>query len=126
MASEIVVRPVASSIQAGLALAGLLTLTACDQWALLIGGNGLVFVAVIGDNQSLPGRYRVRARQADAVRVVEIPASGQLDLSGFDTGPLELTLVVPDGCRVTSPNPRTLMVSGDQPVNAAFEVRCGA
>jgi hypothetical protein len=107
-----------------LALASLL-LTACDQWALSIGGNGLVFVAVIGDNQGPPGRYRVRTRQAGAVRVLEVPASGQLDLSGFDAGPIELTLLLPEGCRVSGPNPRTLMVSGDQPVSAAFDVRCG-
>jgi hypothetical protein len=109
---------------AALVLSSLL-LIGCDQWALSFGGNGLVFVGVIGDNQGLPGRYRVRIRQADAVRVLEVPASGQLDLSDFDDGPVELTLLLPEGCRASSPNPRTLMVSGDQPVSASFHVRCG-
>ena len=100
-----------------------LLLTACDQWALSIGGDGLLFIGVIGDDQ--PGRFRVRARQAEgAPRLLDVPASGQLSLSGLPAGPVELTLLLPPGCQVAGPNPQTLMVSPDQAARAAFDVRC--
>jgi hypothetical protein len=111
-----------SRLPAALALGGLL-LIGCDQWALSINGNGLLFIGVIGDNH--PGRFRVRARQAEgATRLLEVPASGQLNLSGLAAGAVELTLLLPPGCRVAGANPQTLMVSPDQAANATFDVRC--
>lgn len=108
---------------AGLALAG--PLAACDQWALSVGGNGLMFIGVIGDNHHFPGRFRVRALEADgATRILDLPAAGHLRLSGLTAGEVELTLLVPPGCRVAGPNPQTLLVASDQPVDVAFEVHC--
>jgi hypothetical protein len=107
---------------AALAFSGLL-LAGCDQWALSVGGNGLLFIGVIGDDH--PGRFRVRAREADgATRILDVPASGQLSLSGIPAGTVEVTLLLPSGCRVAGPNPQTLMVTPDQAADAAFDVRC--
>lgn len=106
---------------AALALGGLL-LGGCDQWALSVGGNGLLFIGVTGDAH--PGRFRVRARQAEGTRLLDMPASGQLNLSGLAPGVVELTLLLPPGCQVTGANPQTLTVSADQPSEAAFDVRC--
>jgi hypothetical protein len=113
---------ISSSVRAGLALAGLLTLMACDQWALSVGGNGLVFVGVTSDDH--PGRFRLRARQAEGTRLLDVPVSGQLNLSGLAPGVVELTLLLPSGCRVAGANPQTLVVSADQATRAAFDVRC--
>lgn len=104
------------------ALALGLLLAGCDQWALSVGGNGLLFVGVIGDDHS--GPFRVRARQAEGTRLLDVPPSGQLNLSGLAPGAVELTLLVPPGCQVAGANPQTLTVSPDQALQAAFEVRC--
>jgi hypothetical protein len=101
-----------------------LLLTGCDRWALSIGGDGLLFIGVVGDDQHQPGRFRVRARQAEATRLQDLPASGELSLSGLAPGEVELTLLLPPGCQVAGANPQTLMVSPDQPARAAFAVRC--
>ena len=106
---------------AALALAALL-LAGCDQWSLSVGGNGLLFIGVTGDDH--PGRFRVRARQAEGTRLLDVPASGHLNLSGLAPGVVELTLLLPPGCQVTGANPQTLTVSADQPSEAAFDVRC--
>ena len=106
---------------AALALGGLL-LSGCDQWALSIGGDGLLFIGVIGDDH--PGRFRIRARQAEATRLQDVPASGQLNLSGLAPGAVELTLLLPPGCQVAGPNPQTLMVNPDRAARAAFDVHC--
>jgi hypothetical protein len=99
--------------------------TACDQWALVINGDGLLLITVVGDG-NVPDRFRVRARQSDGTsRTMEVPASGNLALGNFTTGQLELTLLAPEGCSVAAPNPRTLIVNADEPVNVGFEVRCG-
>jgi len=116
-------QPTAASIRAGLAFAGLLTLTACDQWALSVGGNGLIFVGVSG-NANPAWRFRVRARQAEATQLLDVPASGELSLGGLAPGEVELTLLLPPACRVGGANPQTLMVSADQPTRAVFSVRC--
>jgi hypothetical protein len=108
-------------LRAALLLGGLL-LAGCDQWALSVGGNGLIFIGVTGDDH--PGRFRVRARQADGTRLLDMPASGELNLSGLAPGAVELTLLLPPGCRVAGANPQTLTITPDQPARAAFEVRC--
>jgi hypothetical protein len=109
-----------------LALAlSLVQLTGCDRWALSVGGDGLLFVGVVGDDRHQSGRFRVRAREADgAIRILDVPASGQLSLSGLAAGTVELTLLLPPGCRVAGPNPQALIVTPDQAANAAFDVRC--
>jgi hypothetical protein len=113
-----------SPLPAALAFASLV-LTGCDRWALSIGGDGLLFVGVVGDNDHHPGRFRVRTREPDgATRILDVPASGQLSLSGLAAGTVELTLLLPPGCRVAGLNPQTLMVTADQAANAAFDVRC--
>lgn len=111
--------------RAAVAMGGLLQLTACDQWALSVGGDGLLFIAVVGDTHELPGRYRVRVRQADGfARVLGLPESGRLNLDGFPSGPLELTLLPPPGCQVSSPNPLTVTVEAEQSVDLTFDVDC--
>ncbi len=110
-----------SRLPAALALGGLL-LAGCNQWALSIGGNGLLFIGVTGDDH--PGRFRLRARQAEGTRFLDVPASGQLNLDGLAPGVVELTLLLPPGCQVAGANPQTLMVSPDQGSRVAFDVRC--
>ena len=111
-------------LRSSLGLAGLLLLAACDQWHLSINSDGLVFISVIDEGES-PGRFRLRTRDADsAVRVLDVPASGQLTLNPSSDGPLELTLLTPEGCRVVGPNPQTLTVAAGQEVRLAFDVRC--
>jgi hypothetical protein len=100
--------------------------TACDQWALVINGDGLLLVTVVGDG-NVQDRFRVRARQSDGTsQTMDVPASGNLALGSFPAGQLELTLLAPEGCSVAAPNPRTLIVNADEPVNVGFEVRCGS
>lgn len=112
--------------RAGLVLAGLLYLTACDQWHLSINSDGLVLISVIGDAGEPRHRFRVRARDAEgAVRILDVPASGQLTLTPVADGTLELTLLHPEGCRVAGANPRTLSVAAGESVKVDFDVRCG-
>ncbi len=108
-----------------LALGGLFYLAACDQWHLSVNADGLVFVSVIGEDSDPRHRFRLRTREADsAVRILDVPASGQLTVKAAADGPLELTLLTPEGCRVVGSNPRTLSVTAGQEVRSAFDVRC--
>ena len=108
-----------------LALGGLFYLAACDQWHLSVNADGLVFVSVIGEDSDSRHRFRLRTREADsAVRILDVPASGQLTVKAAADGPLELTLLTPKGCRVVGSNPRTLSVTAGQEVRSAFDVRC--
>jgi hypothetical protein len=111
-------------LRSALGLAGLLLLAACDQWHLSINSDGLVFISVIGDGEPR-GHFRLRTRDAEsAVRVLDVPASGQLTLNPASDGPLELTLLTPEGCQVVGSNPQTLTVAAGQEVRLAFDVRC--
>jgi hypothetical protein len=116
---------VRSLLRAGRAFAGIcLLLTACDQWALFINSDGVLSITIVSDGY-VPGRFRVRTRQADGFsRIVDVPSSGSLTLGAFKTGELELTLLAPEGCRVAAPNPRMVMANADETVNVAFDVRC--
>jgi hypothetical protein len=97
---------------------------ACDQWALVINGDGLLLVTVVG-NGNVQDRFRIRTRQSNGTsRTANIPASGNLALGHFPAGQLELTLIAPPGCSVRAPNPRTLTVTDDETVNIGFEVQC--
>jgi hypothetical protein len=112
-------------LRAVLGLAGLLHLAACDQWHLSINSDGLVFVSVIGEAGNPRHRFRLRTREADsAIRILDVPASGQLTVRPSVDGPLELTLLAPEGCRIAGANPRTLTVTAGQEVRSAFDVRC--
>ena len=109
-----------------LALAGLLSLPACDQWHLSVNSDGLVFISVIGDGAEPAGRFRVRTRDAGGnIRMLDVPASGQLTLTAQTDGVLLLTLLTPEGCQVVGPNPRSLALSEGQETRVAFDVRCG-
>ena len=112
--------------RATLALAGLLSLPACDQWHLSINSDGLVFISVIGDGAGPGGRFRVRTRDGGGnIRLLDVPPSGQLTLTAQADGDLLLTLLAPEGCQVAGPNPRRLAVTADQEARVAFDVRCG-
>jgi len=107
----------------GLLLASLL---ACDHWSLVIRSDGLLSITVVSDDRQPGDGYRVRTRQSDGtVRMVNLPPSGQLPLSLGASGPVEITLMAPEGCVVAGPNPRELILDGDEVVTVAFEVRCG-
>jgi hypothetical protein len=96
----------------------------CDRWALSVNGDGLLFISVIGDGDD-HGGFRIRTRDGGGTaRIAPVPSSGNLRLEGVAAGPFELTLLAPEECRVAAPNPRTLTVSADQPVNVGFEVHC--
>ncbi len=111
--------------RAGLALAGLLYLTACDQWHLSINSDGLVLISVVGDSGEPREGFRVRSRDAgETIQILDVPASGQLTLTPVADGALQLTLLAPEGCQVGGPNPQTLIVSADHESSVAFDVRC--
>jgi hypothetical protein len=110
---------------AALALAALLPLTACDQWALFVNSDGVLSVSIFSDGQP-QDRFRVRVRQPDGTtRVLDVPASGPLTLNGAAGSTVELTLLSPEGCRVSAPNPRTVSPGSDQTVGVVFDVHCG-
>jgi hypothetical protein len=112
-------------LRAALALAGLLHLATCDQWHLSINSDGLVFVSVIGDNGEPRRRFRLRSRDAGGtIRVLDVPASGQLTLTPVADGALQLTLLAPEDCQVAEPNPQSLTMSAGQEARVAFDVRC--
>jgi len=109
-----------------LALAALLLLTACDQWALFVNTDGVLSVSIFSDGSQPQDRFRVRVRQPDGTtRVLDVPASGPLTLSGATGSTVELTLLSPEGCQVSAPNPRTVSPGSDQTVGVVFDVRCG-
>jgi hypothetical protein len=109
-----------------LVLAALLYLPACEEWHLSINRDGLVLISVIGDDTDHRKRFRVRTRDAGGTtQVVDVPASGHLTLTPVVDGPLELTLLTPEGCRVVGSNPQMLTVTAGQEVRSAFDVRCG-
>lgn len=110
-----------------LAFGVVLQLGACDQWSLFVNSDGVLSISIVSDSDHLQGRYRVRARQSSQpVRVRDVPPSGQLTLEDVGSGLLELTLLAPEECRVSSPNPRTLRVGADETINVAFDVQCGS
>jgi hypothetical protein len=112
-------------LRAALLLAALPYLPACEEWHLSINRDGLVLVSVIGDGAGRGGRYRLRTRDADGVtRTLDVPASGTVTLTPPADGELEVALLVPDGCRVSGPNPQTLTLSGGQAERVSFEARC--
>ena len=112
-------------LRAALGLAGLLHLAACDQWHLSINSDGLVFISVIGDAGESRHRFRLRTRDAGGtVRILDVPASGELTLTPVADGLLQLTLLAPEGCQVAGPNPQTLTVSAGREGRVAFDVRC--
>lgn len=111
---------------ATLALAALLLLTACDQWALFVNSDGVLSVSIFSDGSQPRDGFRIRARQADGTtRILDVPATGPLTLSGASGSTVELTLLSPDGCRVSPPNPRTVSPGPDQTVGVVFDVHCG-
>jgi hypothetical protein len=108
-----------------LALAALLLLTACDQWALFVNSDGVLSVSIFSDGSPRDG-FRVRVRQTDgSTRVLDVPASGPLTVGGAAGTTVELTLLAPEGCRVSAPNPRTVSPGSDQTVGVVFDVHCG-
>jgi hypothetical protein len=101
-------------------------LGACDRWALIVNSDGLLSITIVSDGGRPDHRYRVRVRQAGGrTQVLELPESGQLSSNAMAAGMLELTLLPPPGCFVTSPNPRNLMVSEGEIIDVNFDVSCG-
>jgi|ERR671910_339319 hypothetical protein len=98
-------------------------LAACDDWALLINSEGTLSITIVSDGDR-GDRFRVRALQSNGISsTLDVPPSGTLELGRFRPGRLELTLLAPAGCRVTSPNPLMLTI-GDEPASLEFDVNC--
>ena len=99
-------------------------LTACDQWALLVNTDGVLAIVIVSDgNSSRP--FQVRTLDSDGVsQLMMVPRSGSLNIDGVKTGPLELTLLAPTGCRVAGPNPQTVMTRAGETVSVSFDVHC--
>jgi hypothetical protein len=112
-------------LRAVLALGYALPLTGCDQWALMVNSDGILSISIMSDGFRAGDRYRVRAREGDGTtRLLDVPPSGRMSFRSGSVGPLELTLLAPQRCQVSAPNPRTLTVAADQTVSVAFDVRC--
>jgi hypothetical protein len=101
-------------------------LGACDQWALSFNSEGLFLsVFILGGDDLRRDGYRVRTRDAQGTsRFLDVPQSGQLSLRGLAPGRYELTLLPPEGCVVSQPNPRNLTVSAEESVTVTFDVSC--
>src|SRR5919204_4961039 len=84
-----------------LAITGLCLLPGCDEWHLSINSDGLIFISVAGDGIESRDRFRVRVRNDEGgVRTLELPPSGQLTVTAEADRIVQLTLLVPEGCRV--------------------------
>jgi hypothetical protein len=111
--------------RAALAVAGLLSITACDEWHLSINSQGLVFISVTGSPAEPRHRFRVRTRDPQgSARTVEVPGSGQLTLTTLAGGTHELTLLTPEICRVSGSNPQLIETTAGAVVRLEFDVRC--
>ncbi len=105
---------------------GLFCVAGCDEWHLSVNRNGLVLISVVGDAGEPRHRFRLRTRDAaGGVQLLDVPESGHLTFTPVADGPLEVTLLPPDGCRVAGDNPRVLSVTADEKLRLAFDVRCG-
>jgi hypothetical protein len=94
-----------------------------DLVALSFDGSSGLVVVVISDDGSR--RYRVRARQeGHADRTVDVVPGRELRLPVTGTEPVELTLLLPDGCRATTPNPQVVAPAGAAHVHATFSAEC--
>jgi hypothetical protein len=101
-------------------------LAGCDAWALSIGSDGLVFVSIVDDGGHRPrGGYRIRVR-ADGGSPYEtaLPADGRLRLEPAPRGPVELTLLPPEGCSVIGPVTRIVAPTADGTARASFRLAC--
>lgn len=115
-----------SWLRAAVAGGCFLQVSACDHWHLSINSDGLVLVSVIRDNDQPSDRFRLRTRHSNGLtRLLDVPESGQMSLSSPADGTLELTLLPPEGCSVSAPNPRVVSVAADQQVEVSFDAHCG-
>jgi hypothetical protein len=101
-------------------------LAGCDAWALSIGGDGLVFVGIVVDDGRRPrDGYRIRVRADGRVPYeTTLPADGRLRLAPAPDGPVELTLLPPEGCRVIGPGTRVVTPAADGTARASFRLAC--
>lgn len=111
-----------------IALVATAVLASCEIVSLSFdGSNGLIVVVVSDGGTAWPGGYRIRTRQAGAAdRIVAAAPGRELSLAVASTEPVELTLLLPTGCRTTSPNPLIVAPSGDSAARASFAVDCAA
>ena len=111
----------------GLAAFAAATLAAsgCDLVALSFDGSTGLVVVVVSDGDGPSRRYRVRASQTGHPdQTVEITPGRELRLPVIGSEPVELTLLLPDGCRATSANPQVVTPSADSQVRATFAAVC--
>jgi hypothetical protein len=113
-----------SHLRLAVALAFTSSLGACEAWHLSINSDGLVFVSIVSDGQPRD-RFRIRTRHSHgAVRVSDVPESGQVTFSGLADGVLELTLLPPGHCQIRSPNPQTVTVASGRELRLTFDATC--
>ena len=103
-----------------------LGLGGCDVVSLSFDGSAGLVVVVVSDREGPSRRYRVRARQdGHPDRTVEVTPGRELRLAVTGAEPIELTLLLPSGCRATTPNPQTVIPDRDSNVRASFGADCG-
>ena len=97
----------------------------CDLVALSFDGSSGLVVVVVSDGDGPSRRYRVRASQdGQPDRTIEVTPGRELRLPVTRSEPVQLTLLLPDGCRATSENPQVVTPSADAQVRATFAAEC--
>ena len=98
----------------------------CEVVALSLDtGTGLIVVRFEGDGPSRREPWRMRVRQAgQPERIVTAEPGEPVELTVPASGPAELTLLTPVGCRAIGANPRIVEPAADATVTARFTVRC--
>lgn len=119
-------KPHSLTLPKALAIAWLWLLPGCDEWHLSINSDGLIFISVAGDGIESRDRFRVRVRNDEGgVRILELPESRQLTMPEQPDRTVQLTLLVPEGCRVDGVNPQTVTATAATSERADFTVHCG-
>jgi hypothetical protein len=115
------------TLRAAALIAVLIPMAACDAWYLAVNSDGLLFVSVVVTDGAPRHHFRIRTRDAGGTtRTMDLPPSRELTLSSRVDGAFQLNLLVPAGCRVEGPNPRTVMVEMGREDRLVFDVRCSA
>jgi hypothetical protein len=97
----------------------------CDLVSLSFDGSSGLVVVVVSDGDGPSRRYRVRASQeGHPDQTVEVTPGRELRLPVTGSEPVELTLLLPDGCGAISENPQVVTPSADSQVRATFAAEC--
>jgi hypothetical protein len=115
-----IARQLAAGSIIGLGIAG------CDVVAVSFDGSSGLVVVLVSGGDGTSRDYRVRARQeGHPDRTVLVTPGHELRLTVMGDVPVELTLLLPSGCRATTPNPQIVVPAASPDIRASFDVRCG-